>query len=82
MNIASDTCVWTGGSPCESEQLHLCGSGRDWLAFFSPCFGAEHGKTDQGGDQVPAGPTTQKMAWFVLRPLGNYDCHPTRTKAS
>lgn len=27
-------------------------------------------------------PTTQKMAWFVLGPLGNYDCHPTRTKAS
>lgn len=34
MNIASETCVWTGGTPCESEQLHLCGSGRDWLAFF------------------------------------------------
>lgn len=57
MNIASETCVWTGGSPCESEQLYLCGSGRDWLAFFFffSYFGGEHGKTDQGGDQVPAG---------------------------
>lgn len=40
MNIASDTCVWTGGSPFESkggaEQLHLCGPGLDLLAFFSP----------------------------------------------
>lgn len=84
MNIASETCVWTGGSPCESEQLHLCGSGRDWLAFFffPPVLEVNMAKLTREVIRFLQVPTTQKMAWFVLGPLGNYDCNPTRTKAS